>query len=91
MRSCDKSNIHKKEIELIEFWFLSNYYLFDYWFTPNFLVSPLQMKFVRNVTEWVEKKPVIYHGHTAYLDFSRYVYTNKAFTYTITALARYVR
>ena len=30
------------------------------------------MKFVRNVTEWIEKKPVIYHGHTAFLDFSRY-------------------
>ncbi|XP_022320973.2 heparan sulfate 2-O-sulfotransferase 1-like isoform X1 [Crassostrea virginica] len=31
-----------------------------------------QMKFVRNVTEWIEKKPVIYHGHTAFLDFSRF-------------------
>ncbi|XP_061169795.1 heparan sulfate 2-O-sulfotransferase 1-like isoform X2 [Saccostrea echinata] len=31
-----------------------------------------QMKFVRNVTEWSEKKPAIYHGHTAFLDFSRF-------------------
>lgn len=48
-------------------------YLSDVLNTPDFLDSLLQMKFVRNVTEWVEKKPVIYHGHTAFLDFSRYV------------------
>lgn len=47
--------------------------LSDVFNTPDFLDSLLQMKFVRNVTEWVEKKPVIYHGHTAFLDFSRYV------------------
>lgn len=46
-------------------------YLSDVLNTPDFLDSLLQMKFVRNVTEWVEKKPVIYHGHTAFLDFSR--------------------
>ncbi|KAK4317654.1 hypothetical protein Pmani_011276 [Petrolisthes manimaculis] len=31
-----------------------------------------QMRFVYNVSNWVEKKPGIYHGHVAYLDFSRF-------------------
>ncbi|XP_064104936.1 heparan sulfate 2-O-sulfotransferase 1-like [Macrobrachium nipponense] len=31
-----------------------------------------QMRFVYNVSNWLEKKPGIYHGHIAYLDFSRF-------------------
>ncbi|PWA14409.1 hypothetical protein CCH79_00011069 [Gambusia affinis] len=33
--------------------------------------SPLQVRFVRNVTTWREMKPGFYHGHVAYLDFSK--------------------
>ncbi|KAM9761923.1 heparan sulfate 2-O-sulfotransferase 1 isoform 2-T2 [Menidia menidia] len=31
-----------------------------------------QVRFVRNVTTWREMKPSFYHGHIAYLDFSKY-------------------
>uniref|UniRef100_A0A6A7G594 Heparan sulfate 2-O-sulfotransferase 1-like n=3 Tax=Hirondellea gigas TaxID=1518452 RepID=A0A6A7G594_9CRUS len=31
-----------------------------------------QMKFVYNVSNWDEKKPGIYHGHVAYIDFVRF-------------------
>lgn len=31
----------------------------------------LQVRFVRNVTSWREMKPGFYHGHVAYLDFSK--------------------
>ncbi|XP_020774485.1 heparan sulfate 2-O-sulfotransferase 1 [Boleophthalmus pectinirostris] len=31
-----------------------------------------QVRFVRNVTSWKEMKPGFYHGHVAYLDFSKY-------------------
>uniref|UniRef100_A0A3B4WSR6 Heparan sulfate 2-O-sulfotransferase 1 n=1 Tax=Seriola lalandi dorsalis TaxID=1841481 RepID=A0A3B4WSR6_SERLL len=31
-----------------------------------------QVRFVRNVTSWREMKPGFYHGHVAYLDFSKY-------------------
>ncbi|MED6291212.1 Heparan sulfate 2-O-sulfotransferase 1 [Characodon lateralis] len=31
-----------------------------------------QVRFVRNVTTWREMKPGFYHGHVAYLDFSKY-------------------
>uniref|UniRef100_A0A3Q2D8Y9 Heparan sulfate 2-O-sulfotransferase 1b n=1 Tax=Cyprinodon variegatus TaxID=28743 RepID=A0A3Q2D8Y9_CYPVA len=30
------------------------------------------VRFVRNVTSWRERKPGFYHGHVAYLDFSKY-------------------
>ncbi|XP_014677747.1 PREDICTED: heparan sulfate 2-O-sulfotransferase 1-like [Priapulus caudatus] len=30
-----------------------------------------QMRFVQNVTQWTAKKPAIYHGHIAYLDFAK--------------------
>ncbi|GAA6097275.1 heparan sulfate 2-O-sulfotransferase 1 [Tachysurus ichikawai] len=30
-----------------------------------------QVRFVRNVTSWNEMKPGFYHGHVAYLDFSK--------------------
>lgn len=32
----------------------------------------LQVRFVRNITTWREMKPGFYHGHVAYLDFSKY-------------------
>uniref|UniRef100_A0A9J7Z5S8 Heparan sulfate 2-O-sulfotransferase 1 n=1 Tax=Cyprinus carpio carpio TaxID=630221 RepID=A0A9J7Z5S8_CYPCA len=31
-----------------------------------------QMRFVRNVTSWREMKPGFYHGHVAYLDFTKF-------------------
>ncbi|XP_018021514.1 heparan sulfate 2-O-sulfotransferase 1 [Hyalella azteca] len=31
-----------------------------------------QMKFVYNVSNWSEKKPGVYHGHLAYIDFARF-------------------
>ncbi|XP_057194983.1 heparan sulfate 2-O-sulfotransferase 1 isoform X1 [Triplophysa rosa] len=31
-----------------------------------------QMRFVRNVTSWREMKPGFYHGHIAYLDFTKF-------------------
>ncbi|XP_005919847.1 heparan sulfate 2-O-sulfotransferase 1 [Haplochromis burtoni] len=31
-----------------------------------------QVRFVRNVTSWREMKPGFYHGHVAYLDFSKH-------------------
>lgn len=30
-----------------------------------------QISFVRNITAWNEMKPALYHGHMAYLDFSK--------------------
>ncbi|ENN75239.1 hypothetical protein YQE_08248, partial [Dendroctonus ponderosae] len=31
-----------------------------------------QIKFVTNVTEWGSMKPALYHGHFAYIDFSKF-------------------
>ncbi|KAJ3599018.1 hypothetical protein NHX12_032981 [Muraenolepis orangiensis] len=31
-----------------------------------------QVRFVHNVTSWREMKPAFYHGHVAYLDFSKF-------------------
>lgn len=31
----------------------------------------LQIDFVRNISAWDEMKPALYHGHMAYLDFSK--------------------
>lgn len=31
------------------------------------------MQFVRNITDWKDIKPALYHGHMAYLDFSKWV------------------
>lgn len=31
-----------------------------------------QMRFVKNVTDWREIKPVFYHGHLSFLDFSNF-------------------
>jgi heparan sulfate 2-O-sulfotransferase HS2ST1 len=31
-----------------------------------------QMRFVNNITNWHSKKPSLYHGHVAYLEFTRF-------------------
>ncbi|XP_055387353.1 heparin sulfate O-sulfotransferase isoform X2 [Condylostylus longicornis] len=36
------------------------------------LSLPNQIKFVKNVTSWKAMKPAFYHGHMAYLDFSKF-------------------
>ncbi|XP_073823411.1 heparan sulfate 2-O-sulfotransferase [Musca autumnalis] len=36
------------------------------------LSLPNQVSFARNVTRWHEMKPALYHGHVAYLDFSKF-------------------
>uniref|UniRef100_A0A182JKZ9 Heparan sulfate 2-O-sulfotransferase n=1 Tax=Anopheles atroparvus TaxID=41427 RepID=A0A182JKZ9_ANOAO len=36
------------------------------------LSLPNQLKFVRNITAWDSMKPAFYHGHMAFLDFSKY-------------------
>lgn len=36
------------------------------------LSLPNQIQFVNNVTKWDAVKPALYHGHLAYLDFTRY-------------------
>ncbi|XP_070582155.1 heparan sulfate 2-O-sulfotransferase 1-like [Ptychodera flava] len=38
---------------------------------------PDQTRFVQNVTNWNAKKPAFYHGHLAFLDFSRFGVTTK--------------
>lgn len=35
------------------------------------IYSLFQVQFVRNITEWKDIKPALYHGHMAYLDFSK--------------------
>lgn len=56
-------------------------FLLSLLFSPFAGVSPLlrnefhylclQVRFVRNVSSWREMKPGFYHGHVAYLDFSK--------------------
>lgn len=31
----------------------------------------VQVRFVKNVTEWKEMKPAFYHGHVSFLDFAK--------------------
>lgn len=42
--------------------------------TKNTHVLPLsdQVRFVQNVTRWTSMKPALYHGHMAFLDFSKF-------------------
>ncbi|KAL5011423.1 hypothetical protein ScPMuIL_009974 [Solemya velum] len=36
------------------------------------LSLPDQVRFIANISEWTEKKPALYHGHLAYVEFSRF-------------------
>ncbi|XP_055683762.1 heparin sulfate O-sulfotransferase [Lutzomyia longipalpis] len=36
------------------------------------LSLPNQIDFVRNITAWKQMKPALYHGHMAFLDFSKF-------------------
>lgn len=36
------------------------------------LSLPNQIQFVRNVSRWHEMRPALFHGHMAFLDFSKY-------------------
>lgn len=51
----------------------NHFYVLHINITANMHVLSLdnQVKFVRNVTAWNEMKPALYHGHMAYLDFSK--------------------
>ncbi|XP_076455198.1 heparan sulfate 2-O-sulfotransferase 1-like [Babylonia areolata] len=31
-----------------------------------------QMRFINNITTWQEKKPALYHGHMAFIDYSKF-------------------
>ncbi|XP_050077999.1 heparin sulfate O-sulfotransferase [Anopheles maculipalpis] len=41
------------------------------------LSLPNQLKFVRNITAWDSMKPAFYHGHMAFLDFSKFSMPSK--------------
>uniref|UniRef100_A0A182W6Y7 Heparan sulfate 2-O-sulfotransferase 1 n=1 Tax=Anopheles minimus TaxID=112268 RepID=A0A182W6Y7_9DIPT len=41
------------------------------------LSLPNQLKFVRNITAWDSMKPAFYHGHMAFLDFSKFGMASK--------------
>lgn len=36
-----------------------------------------QRRFIENVTTWQDKKPALYHGHIAFLNFQRYGFSQK--------------
>lgn len=41
------------------------------------LSLPNQIEFARNLSAWNEMKPALYHGHMAFLDFSKFGMTQK--------------
>ncbi|XP_016975941.2 heparin sulfate O-sulfotransferase isoform X1 [Drosophila rhopaloa] len=41
------------------------------------LSLPNQIQFVRNVSRWNEMKPALYHGHMAFLEFSKFQIAHK--------------
>uniref|UniRef100_A0A1B0G230 Heparin sulfate O-sulfotransferase n=1 Tax=Glossina morsitans morsitans TaxID=37546 RepID=A0A1B0G230_GLOMM len=41
------------------------------------LSLPNQITFVRNITKWHQMKPALYHGHMAFLDFSKFQISHK--------------
>lgn len=51
----------------------NRFYVLHINITANMHVLSLdnQVEFVRNITAWNEMKPALYHGHMAFLDFSK--------------------
>lgn len=56
---CKKNNFHVIHVNISS--------------NNHVLSLPNQYTIVQNVTKWDNMKPAIYHGHFAYLDFSKYV------------------
>ncbi|KAG1654965.1 Heparan sulfate 2-O-sulfotransferase 1 [Nymphon striatum] len=42
----------------------------------NYENSDVKRRFVENITSWDAKKPALYHGHLAYIDFNRFGVSN---------------
>lgn len=40
-------------------------------FKLNIIFIIIQIRFVRNMSYWQQMKPALYHGHMAFLDFSK--------------------
>ncbi|KAI4470457.1 heparan sulfate 2-o-sulfotransferase [Holotrichia oblita] len=55
---CKKNNFHVIHVNISS--------------NNHVLSLPNQYSIVQNITKWTDMKPVIYHGHFAYLDFSKY-------------------
>ncbi|XP_055307017.1 heparin sulfate O-sulfotransferase-like [Sitodiplosis mosellana] len=51
----------------------NHFYVLHINITANMHVLSLnnQLSFARNISAWSEMKPALYHGHMAYLDFSK--------------------
>lgn len=52
-----------------------------------------QLHFVKNVTKWNLMKPALYHGHFAFIDFTKQVFKittffNKCISYTIKTIGK---
>ncbi|EDW27293.1 GL21106 [Drosophila persimilis] len=58
---------------------LNKYHVLHINVTANMhvLSLPNQIAFVRNVSKWHEMKPALYHGHMAFLDFSKFQIAHK--------------
>ncbi|VDM75203.1 unnamed protein product [Strongylus vulgaris] len=56
----------------------TNAVAYDLYKVNDFNVMSLtdQGEFIRNITSWTERKPAFYHGHVAFIDFTRFGYKN---------------